>query len=52
MIGRQRNGDELREDFKVLGSTGNVGSFCSLPKLSHAFAGVHSQHRSLTPMQL
>jgi hypothetical protein len=27
MIDRQRDGDELREEFRVLGSTGNVGSF-------------------------
>lgn len=27
MIDRRREGDELREQFSILGSTGNVGSF-------------------------
>lgn len=27
MIDRRREGDELREEFKVLGSTGNVRCF-------------------------
>ncbi len=30
MVDRQRNGNELREEFSVLGSTGNVSGFGSL----------------------
>lgn len=30
MVDRRRNGDELREEFDVLGSTGNVSWVCIL----------------------
>ena len=51
MIDRTRNGDELREVFKVLGSTGNVSvaaswlSVAATVAHTYVYAGVHCRYR-------
>lgn len=49
MIDRQRTPGELREEFSVLGSTGNVGDFDSVSlnlMLCHNRSGIHGDNRS------
>lgn len=45
MIDRSRDGDELKETFSVLGSTGNVCSISVKRVHTHYPLGLHSEDR-------
>jgi hypothetical protein len=56
MIDRRREGDEPREEFKVLGSTGNVRRIkcwiCEASRFLCLSAGVHRNHWPAPLLQL
>ena len=54
MIERRRNGEELQEEFSVLGSTGNVSLFSVvlLPSIVHNLQGLYGHNWAKTQMQL
>ena len=53
MVDRTREGDELQEEFKVLGSTGNVSSGVGYETYwRKQNVGLHCNHRQNTILQL